>query len=159
MAIERSYSLRETINTNFDKVRSLADGVLFELGSSRQADLALRNRIRQWQPQLRTLFVTRIALLKYRLQLPGFELPEPVRVAQQDFDNRLATMLDDMANRMEGEPADGTDRFEGAFERLEQTVRNCCSEGPQELLTAEMQTFLALSRSIENVTVSLRQIR
>ena len=155
----RSDSLRETINSNFDKVRSLADGVLFELGSSRQADLALRDRIRQWQPQLRTLFVTRLALLKYRLQLPGFELQEPVRLAQQDFDIRLATLLDGMADRMEGEPADGTDHFEGAFERLEQTVRTCCSEGPQELLTAEMQTFLALSRSIENVTVSLRQIR
>lgn len=155
----RSDSLRETINSDFDKVRSLADGVLFELGSSRQTDLALRDRIRQWQPQLRTLFVTRLALLKYRLQLPGFELPEPVRVAQQDFDNRLARLLDGMADRMEGEPADETDHFEGAFEHLEQTVRTCCLEGQQELLTAEMQTFLALSRSIENVTVSLRQIR
>ena len=155
----RSDSLRETINSNFDKVRSLADGVLFELGSSRQADLALRDQIRQWQPQLRTLFVTRLALLKYRLQLPGFELPEPVREVQLDFDNRLARLLDGMADRMEGEPADGTDHFEGAFERLEQTVRTCCLEEPQELLTAEMQTFLALSRSIENVTVSLRQIR
>jgi hypothetical protein len=76
-------------------------------------------------------------------------------VAQQEFDNRLARMLDGMADRMEGEPADGTDRFEDAFERLEQTVRTCCSEGPQELLTAEMQTFLALSRSIENVTIFL----
>jgi multidrug resistance protein MdtO len=151
----RSDSLRETINTNFDKVRSLADGVLFEWGSSQQANLALRNRIRQWQPQLRTLFVTRLALMKYRLQLPGFELPEPARVAQQEFDNRLAGMLDGMADRMEGKPTEGTDRFEDAFERLEQTVRTCCLERPQELLTAEMQTFLALSRSIENVTISL----
>jgi multidrug resistance protein MdtO len=151
----RGDSLRETINTNFDKVRSLADGVLFEWGSSRQADLALSNRIRQWQPQLRTLFVTRLALVKYRLQLPGFELPEIARVAQQEFDNRLAGMLDGMADRMEGKPPEGTDRFEDAFERLEQTVRTCCSERPQELLTAEMQTFLALSRNIENVTTSL----
>lgn len=156
-----SDSLRETINTNFDKVRSLADGVLFEWGSSQQANLALRNRIRQWQPQLRTLFVTRLALVKYRLQLPGFELPEPVRVAQQDFDNRLAGMLDGMADRMEGKPSKGTskgtDRFEDAFERLEQTVRTCCSERPQELPPAEIQTFLALSRSMENVTTSLDQ--
>jgi multidrug resistance protein MdtO len=151
----RGDSLRETINTNFDKVRSLADGVLFEWGASRQADLALSNRIRQWQPQLRTLFVTRLALVKYRLQLPGFELPEPARVAQQEFDNRLAGMLDGMADRMEGKPPEGTDRFEDAFERLEQTVRTCCSERPQGLLAAEMQTFLALSRSIENVTTSL----
>jgi multidrug resistance protein MdtO len=133
----RSDSLRETINTNFDKVRSLADGVLFEWGSSRQADLALSNQIRLWQPQLRTLFVTRLALVKYRLQLPGFELTEPARVAQQEFDNRLAGMLDGMADRMEGKPTEGTDRFEDAFERLEQTVRTCCLERPQELLTAE----------------------
>jgi multidrug resistance protein MdtO len=151
----RGDSLRETINTNLDKVRSMADGVLFEFGPSRQGDLALRSRILQWQPQLRALFVTRIALVKYRLQLPGFELPEPARVAQQEFDNRLARMLDGMADRMEGKPPQGTDRFEDAFERLEQTVRTCCSEGPQELLTAEMQTFLTFSRSVENMTISL----
>jgi multidrug resistance protein MdtO len=153
--IWRSDSLRETINTNLDKVRSMADGVLFELGSSRHGDLALRSRIIQWQPQLRALFVTRIALVKYRLQLPGFELPEPARAAQQEFDNRLAGMLDGMADRMEGKPPQATDRFEDAFESLEQTVRTCCSQGPQELLTAQMQTFLSLSRSFENVTISL----
>jgi hypothetical protein len=93
--------------------------------------------------------------MKYRLQLPGFELPEPVRVAQQDFDNRMAGMLDGMADRMEGKPSKETDRFEDAFERLEQTVRTCCSERPQELPSPEIQTFLALSRSMENVTTSL----
>jgi multidrug resistance protein MdtO len=150
-----SDSLRETINTSLDKVRSMADGVLFELGPSRQGDLALRSRILQWQPQLRALFVTRIALVKYRLQLPGFDLPEPARVAQQEFDSRLAGMLDGMADRMEGKSTQGTDRSEDAIERLEQTVWTCCSEGPQELVTAKMQTFLSLSRSIENVTISL----
>jgi multidrug resistance protein MdtO len=66
VAIERSYFLRETINTNFDKVRSLADAVLFEFGSAHQQDLALRSQIRKWQPQLRMLFLTRITLFKYR---------------------------------------------------------------------------------------------
>ena len=74
MAIERSHSLRETINTDFNEVRSLADGVPFEFGPSRQQDLASRSQIREWQPQLRTLFPIRITLFKYRLQLPGFEL-------------------------------------------------------------------------------------
>jgi multidrug resistance protein MdtO len=76
-------------------------------------------------------------------------------VAQQEFDNRLARMLDGMANRMEGKPPYGTDRVEDPFERLEQTARNCCTEEPQELLTAKMQTFLALSRSIDNMAISL----
>jgi multidrug resistance protein MdtO len=160
LAIQSSYSLRETINTNFDNVRALADAVLFAFGPSRRQDLALRDRIRQWQPQLRTLFVTRIALLKYRLELPGFELPEPVRVAQLEFDDRLAKTLDGMANRMEskapeGKAPEGKSNFEDAFEHLEETVQACCSKGPQKLLTVELQTFLALSRSLETVTTSL----
>jgi multidrug resistance protein MdtO len=155
VAVERSNSLRETINANSDKVRSLADAVLFEFSSSRQQDLALRSRIRQWQPQLRTLFLTRIALLKYRLQLPGFELPPAVRVGQQEFDDHLAKTLDGMADRMEGKAPEGRDNLEHSLERLEQTIQSCCSEGPQGLLTAELQTFLALSRSIESVTISL----
>jgi len=152
---KRSRSLREGINAKFDKVWGLADAVLFEFGASRHEDLALRDRIRRWQPQLRTLFVTRIALLKYRLQVPGFELPEPVHVAQQEFDDRLAGMLDGMADRMEGKASDRKDMLEPSFERLEQTVQTCCSEEPGKSLTAEMQTFLALSRGIESVAVSL----
>jgi len=57
-------SLRETINTYFDQVRALADGVLFEFGPSRQQDLTLRDRIRRWQPHLRTLFLIRVALFE-----------------------------------------------------------------------------------------------
>jgi multidrug resistance protein MdtO len=153
---ERSAALREAINANFDKVRSMGDGVLFEFGSSRRPrDLALRDRIRQWQPQLRTLFVARIALLKYRLQLPGFELPEPARMAQQEFDNRIADLLDGMADRMEDKAAGGDAGSQDPFEHLEETVRSCCSEGPQGLLTAHVETFLALSRNVESVTISL----
>ena len=147
-AIERAYSLRETINANFDKTRALADGVLFEFGPSRQQDLAMRGRIRQWQPQLHTLFLTEIALLKYRLQLPGFELPETVGAAQRQFDDQLAGMLDGMANRIDGDEPGAKDNLEDSFERLEQTVRT-------EVPTAELQTFLTLSRNIEGVASSL----
>src|SRR5713226_4977414 len=137
VATQRGYALRETINANFDKVRSLADAVLFEFGSSRQQDLALRSRIKRWQSQLRALFLTRVALLKYRLQLRGFELPQAVRVGQQEFDDNLAKMLDGMADRMDGKASEGKGNLEHSFERLEQTTRSCCSEGPQGLLTEE----------------------
>ena len=154
-AIERTYSLRETINKNFDQVRASADGVLLEFGPSRQQDLALRNRIRSWQPQLRMIFVTRIALLKYRLQLPGFELPEAVRVAQQEFDDRLAETLDGMAGRIEGKAPEVKKNLEDSLERLEQTIRTCSSEEPEEGLAVRLQTFLSLSRRIEDLTISL----
>jgi len=43
--LKASYHLRETINAHVDRVRSLADGVLFEFGPSRHRDLELRTRI------------------------------------------------------------------------------------------------------------------
>jgi multidrug resistance protein MdtO len=155
VAIERSYFLRETINTNFDKVRSLADAVLFEFGPSRQQDLALRSQIRKWQPQLRMLFLTRITLFKYRLQLTGFELPAPVRASQLECDSRLATILDKMANRIEeGAPAEDHD-FKDAFDGLEKAVRTCCSEEPQRSIATDLQTFLALSHTAKGLVISL----
>jgi multidrug resistance protein MdtO len=155
VAIERSYSLRETINSNFDKVRSLADGLLFEFGSSRQMDLALRGQIREWQPQLRMLFLTRITLYKYRLQLPGFELPSEVRALQTEFDGRLAAILELMANRLENTAPLEDHDSRSAFERLESTVRACCMEGPHQSKTIELETFLSLSRTAEGLVISL----
>jgi multidrug resistance protein MdtO len=101
-ATSRRFALGETINTNLDKVRALADGVLLEFGRSREQDLALRNLIRRAQPQMRVLFIMQIAEWKYRVQLPGFELPEVIAVPQREFGDRLAESLDAMAARMEG---------------------------------------------------------
>jgi multidrug resistance protein MdtO len=155
IAIEHSYSLREKINTNFDKVRSLADGVLFEFGPSRPQDLRLRSQIREWQPQLRMLFLMRITLFKYRLQLPGFELPKAVHVAQQEYDNRLAVILDRLANRMEGKPPTTNNDFEDARDVLENAARACGTDGPHQSIAMELKTFLALSRTAESLVTSL----
>jgi multidrug resistance protein MdtO len=149
------YALRETINANFGRVRALGDGVLFEFGPSRERDLALRDRIRHWQAQLRIIFMTRIALLKYRFQLPGFELPEAVRVAQLEFDNRLAQALDGMADRMEGRGSKVSENLEDSFKRLEQTTLTCCSELPKEAPAAQLAAFLPLSRRMESLTSAL----
>jgi multidrug resistance protein MdtO len=149
VAIERSYALREAINAQFDEVRSLADAVLFEFGPSRQWDLALRHRIRQWQPQLRTLFVMQTTSRKYRLQLPGFELPEAVRHSQQKFDHHLADLLDGWANHMDdGRPIE-PDSLEESFGQLQETARTCCADDPQK---AQLQTLLALYRNIATVS-------
>jgi hypothetical protein len=60
-----------------------------------------------------------------------------------------------MADRLEGKASQEKDDFEDAFGDLERKVLSCCSKGPQGLLAPELQTFLALSRIIENVTLSL----
>jgi multidrug resistance protein MdtO len=153
--VARPNSLREMINSSFDEVRSLADALLFDFGPSRQRDLALRSRIVRWQPRLRMLFITRLALWRYRVGVPGFELPAPVATAQQAFDEGLSDVVDRMADRLEGKASARKGDFEDVVRNLEKQVLSCCSKGPQGPLAAELQTFLALSRSIENVTLSL----
>jgi multidrug resistance protein MdtO len=96
----------------------------------------------------------RIALWKYRAQLPGFELSEPVRAAQQEFDYKSAKVLDDMADRFEGKASRKKDDLEDSFEQLQEMVRSCCSLEPQQLPRAQ-QTFLTLTRNIESPTISL----
>jgi hypothetical protein len=47
--------------------------------------------------------------------------------------------------------------FEGSFERLKEAAETCCANGPDQLLSVNLQTFLALSRNIENITTSLEK--
>jgi multidrug resistance protein MdtO len=155
-AIKQSITLRETINTNLDRVRALADGVLLEFGPSREQNLALRNRIRQWQTQLRMLFITRIALSKYRMRLPGFELPETIWQAQREFDDELAKTLDTMADRFEGQPtARRGSGLEASFKNLEQTVQTFGLRDLHRVIPEQLKTFLTLSRRLEGLATSL----
>jgi multidrug resistance protein MdtO len=156
VAAERSYSLREAINNNFDAVRASADSVLFEFGPSRLQDLAWRSRFREWQPKLQFLFLAEIALWKYRARLPGFELPESVRVAQRGFDDELARALGELADRMEGIPPDAKRREEW-FAPLERTVRAYDEHEPQKQTAIRLQAFLSLHRRVENMVTSLQR--
>jgi len=155
IAVDRSLALRETINANLDRTRALADGVLFELGPSRQRGLELRSYIRRWQPQLRTLFVMRIAFLKYRLQLPGFELPESVRLRQQAYDEHSARMLEEMADRIDGREPQIAGGAEQPHELLKRTLDEAQAEASRELPAAQAQSFVTLLRGIDGLTNSL----
>jgi multidrug resistance protein MdtO len=150
LAIGHSLALRETINANLDKVRALGDGVLFELGPSRDRDLELRSYVRQWQPQLRTLFVMRITFLKYRLQLPGFELPENVAIRQQAYDEHSARMLEEMADRIEYDHPYASDSVEDSHQLLNQTLEAIERQQP-----ASAQSFATLIRGIDSLTTRL----
>ena len=155
-AIGRCLALRETINTNLDKVRAFADGVLLEFGPSREQDLALRNRIRQWQPNLRILFILRIVLWRYRVRLPGFELPEVIHPAQAEFDNRLAMGLDRMADRLKGHESAQKDDLTSAYAQLEQATWKALPK-EQHQLTPKIESFLLLSRRIATLADSLER--
>jgi hypothetical protein len=92
---------------------------------------------------------------KYRLQRAGLELPAAVRASQLEFDRRLAEAVERMPDRMEGQIPEEDQDFKDAFDRLEEEVRICCSEGPQQSMATELQTFLALSRTVESSVMSL----
>lgn len=154
-AIERSYSLRETINAHFDSVRSLADGVLFEFGPSRRSNLKLRAYIRQWQPQLRTLFVLRIASWKYRTRLPGFELPDSIRLSQEAYDAVSARMLEEMADRVENPVSDSADGAEKLQQILDRRLHDMESEAWRTLPKAQAESFVKLMRGVDALTTSL----
>jgi multidrug resistance protein MdtO len=151
-ATARRFALGETINTNLDKVRALADGVLLEFGHSRDRDLALRSLIRRVQPQMRVLFIMQIAEWKYRAQLPGFELPEAIAVEQREFDDRLAESLDAMADRVEGRSTGVQQTLQEARARLERTIQGYRPKGTSE---GRYDALLLLGRKIESSILSL----
>ncbi len=156
VTVDRIRALRETINSGFDRVRSLADGVLFEFGPTREADLAGRRLFLAWQPPLRVVFLTRIALLKYRLGLPGFQLPAPLAAAQAEFDRDLAKRIDGIADRLEGKSAQSDDALERSLVRLEAVSRTRTSDTRHDW-PGSVHTVLSLSRRIESLTASLAE--
>jgi multidrug resistance protein MdtO len=155
--IERSYALRDTINSHFDQVRSLADGVLFEFGPSRSSDLELRALIRRWAPQLRALFVMRIALLKYRLQVPGFEVPDAVRLRQEAYDDVSARELEEMADRIEKPVSVKEPEAEELQQLLNRSLHETDAAALQELPATQAESFLTLLHGVDSLTNSLAQ--
>ena len=154
-AIQESYDIRDTINAHFDRIRSLADGVLFEFGPSRQSDLETRDHLRRWLPQFRTLFVMRIAALKCRLRAPGFDVPETVRRSQEAYDELCARTLEQMADRVDGRENSGADQEEQSFATRKEALRNTELEARRELPSAQAQSFVTLFEAIDVLTTSL----
>ena len=150
-AVERSHALGETISERLDQGRSLADAVAFEFGPSRRRDLRIRDDLGRWQPRLRTLFLMRIESFKYRLQLPGFELPEAVRTAQQAYDYRSAAVLEALADRIEAQSQPGRETLTNSLAAVEEA---CRAEGEEQ---ARLQPFLILQWQIEELTASLAE--
>ncbi len=153
-AIEANYVLREQINATFDRVRAFADGVLFEFGPSRNGDLELRARIRRWQPQLRTLFLMRIAAAKYRLREPGFELPEAVQRRQEAYDDACARILEEMADGVENSQVATANGLE-QMRQLESRLADTAGEALRELPAARAESFVRLLQGIGGLTNSL----
>jgi multidrug resistance protein MdtO len=105
---------------------------------------------------LRVLFILCIVLWRYRVRLPGFELPEAIQPAQAEFDNRLAMGLDRMAERLKGDESAQKDDLTSAYAQLEHATRNALRK-EQHQLTPKIKSFLLLSRRIATLADCLQR--
>jgi len=154
-AIQRTSALHDTISARFDNVRALADGILLEFGPSRPNDLILRDRIRRWTPQLRALFLMRNASPKYRLQLPGFVLPDAVSASLREYDHCSAELLEDIADQVEGKrpPAMPVPAVSSA---LLAQIQDLCRVNERRLVLSDHGgTFVPLLQQIDRLTTRL----
>jgi hypothetical protein len=104
---------------------------------------------------LRSLFIMRGASLKYRLQLPGFVLPEAVTRSLRAYDECSAQMLENMADRMEGETSQATPMSAKSSTLLGQTLESCRADESRLLLSEDGATFVPLLRQIDRLTSRL----
>jgi len=95
---------------------------------------------------LRLAFLTNLALVKYRLGVPGFQLPPALGAAHAEFDRELAKRFDSMADRL-ANAAPEQDALEPALARLEEASR----------IHGDPHALVPLSRRIANLTASLHK--
>jgi multidrug resistance protein MdtO len=157
VAKARRFSLRETVTENFDIVRTSGDAVLLEFGPSRRQALEWRKRMQTAQAPLRTLYLTRMALWKYRAQMPGFDLPTEILTAQKEFDNQSAIALEGIADRLEGKSSAEKADVQGSFEHLQQAARKIDSQQPRDPRDPQVHALLILSQRSEQLTTWLAQ--
>jgi len=97
----------------------------------------------------------RIATLKYRLQAPGFELPDAVRLRQEAYDDVSARMLEEMADRIEKPLLGITTGPEELQQLLNLRLHDTDAEALRELPVAHAKSFVTLLHGIDALTHSL----
>ncbi|HUH64648.1 MAG TPA: hypothetical protein VLZ50_16695 [Terracidiphilus sp.] len=126
---------------------------MLEFGPSRETSLALRARLLDWQLRLRIIFIARIALLKYRLRLSGFELPEAVLKAQQTFNAALARRMDEIADHLQ-KTSHLPQHREPLLQLIAEPVKDYTGAEPDATAT-RLQSLLPLCARIDSLVTSL----
>ena len=152
----RSFSLRETISTNLDTVRALADGCPSgvweipragygvagpppDLAAGTPIAVCLANLVAEVSPTTPRLHVARTSEIN----------------AQQEFDGRMAEALDGMADRLEGRPWNDIASFRHSYDQLQRSAQAPVPDDCNQECIGHVPSFLALSRTIAGLTESL----
>jgi len=79
--------------------------------------------------------------------------PKPVRLAQQNFEERMARTLNEMPDYLDGKVFEVTESSNASFARPKASVQNFGLAGIQRVFTAAMGAFLALAARIRGLMV------
>jgi multidrug resistance protein MdtO len=121
-AIKRVRVLRDQINSGFDAVRAQSDAVLFEFGPSRARKMQIRDDVRRWQPQIRTLLLVQITAIQYLALRPLSGLPEPVAAAGVSFERDAARVMRAMSLEVSGKPVGVVSDIRESSVRVKQQI-------------------------------------
>ena len=121
-AIRRVRQLRDQLNAGFGAVRAQSDAILFEFGPSRARKLQIRDDVKRWQPQIRTLLLVQITAIQYLAQKPLTGLPEPVAAAGVTFERDAAQVMRAMASAVSGKPVEGAPDIGESAVRVQQEI-------------------------------------
>ena len=149
-AIRRVRVLRDQINSNFDAVRAQSDAVLFEFGPSRARKIQIRDDVRRWQPQVRTLLLVQVTAIQYLAQKPLSGLPEPVASAGVSFERDAARVMRAMALEVSGKPADAVPDIRESSLRVKQQVGEYY-EGLGIPVPAQAADMVGLTESLASI--------
>jgi multidrug resistance protein MdtO len=155
-------TLREKISQNFLAVNTQGDAVLFETGRSRDQSLAVRDRLRGWQPQVRSIFLLEIALLQYRLQISPRQLPAPVLREWLHFDGEVSALLEGIARAFRLQDTSFTPHnIRQAHSDLEHAIFDAYHDQPppraRALLAVSAQLIELASRLLGEITTAFSE--
>ncbi len=155
LGLQEIRTLRDRISATFGSVNAQADAVLFELGPTRQPHLHLRDRILDWQPRLRSLFLTEVALLQYRTEVHPSEIASGIVAAQTALDERTSQLLNRLAEafRPEAAPMRNDLHIHEAYEKLAQAIDTGYGGRPGR----RAQGILALTESMARLLDDLAE--
>jgi multidrug resistance protein MdtO len=149
-AIRRVRQLRDQLNNGFAAVRAQSDAILFEFGPTRAHKLQIRDDVRRWQPQIRTLLLVQITAIQYLAQKPLTQLPEPVAAAGVAFERDVAQVMRAMANQVNGKPVGAVPDIGESAARVQHEI-SAYHQGLGVAVPAQASDVVGLTESLATI--------
>jgi multidrug resistance protein MdtO len=160
---KRIPALRTEIGNNLQSVMANYDAVPFEFGEKRKRDMASRDVVRGWQPQLQTIYLVEVALMQHRVFGAEEHLPPAVPAAQRRFDEACSALLLQMADHLDGKLDEITPELDAPLRDLTQTLEGssvdhaglAAARGIEKMSKRIADQLIELSREISRHSISL----